>query len=65
MAKRLQRAAAIMEAAPAEVTEWNESIVHQLVEEVKVLSKDEIKVTFRNGITISQTIPTIRQEAAS
>ena len=65
MAKRLQRAAAIMEAAPAEVTEWNESIVHQLVEEVKVLSKDEIKVTFRDGITISQTIPTIRQEAAS
>ena len=65
MAKRLQRAAAVIEAAPAEVTEWNESIVHQLVEEVKVLSKDEIQVTFRNGITISQTIPAIRQEAAS
>lgn len=65
MAKRLQRAAAVMEAAPAEVTEWNESIVHQLVEEVKVLSKDEILVTFRNGITISQTISPIRQEAAS
>ena len=65
MAKRLQRAAAVMEAAPAEVTEWNESIVHQLVEEVKVLSKDEIRITFRNGITISQTISPIRQEAAS
>ena len=65
MAKRLQRAAAVMEAAPAEITEWNESIVHQLVEEVKVLSKDEIQVTFRNGITITQTIPAIRQEAAS
>lgn len=65
MAKRLRRAAAVMGAAPAEVTEWNESIVHQLVEEVKVLSKDEIQVTFRNGIMISQTIPAIRQEAAS
>ena len=65
MAKRLQRAAVVIEAAPAEVTEWNESIVHQLVEEVKVLSKDEILVTFRNGITISQTISPIRQEAAS
>lgn len=65
MAKRLQRAAAVMEMAPAEVTEWNESIVHQLVEEVKVLSKDEIQVTFRNGITITQTIPAVRQEAAS
>lgn len=65
MAKRLQRAAAVMEAAPAEVMEWNESIIHQLVEEVKVLSKDEIRITFRNGITITQTIPAIRQEAAS
>ncbi|WP_300764841.1 recombinase family protein [uncultured Oscillibacter sp.] len=65
MAKRLQRAATVMEAAPAEVTEWNESIIHQLVEEVKVLSKDEIRITFRNGITISQTISPIRQEAAS
>ena len=65
MAKRLQRAAAVMEMAPAEVMEWNESIVHQLVEEVKVLSKDELRVTFRNGITITQTIPAVRQEAAS
>lgn len=65
MAKRLQRAAAVMEAAPTEVTEWSESIVHQLVEEVKVLSKDEIRITFRNGITITQTIPAVRQEAAS
>ena len=49
MAKKLRCAATIMEVAPAEVTEWNESIVHQLVEEIKVLSKNEIKVTFRNG----------------
>ena len=65
MAKKLRCAATIMEAAPAEVTEWNESIVHQLVEEIKVLSKDEIKVTFRNGTEITQTISALRQEAAS
>lgn len=65
MAKRLQRAAAVMEAAPAEVTEWNESIVHQLVEEVKVLSKDEIQITFKNGTVVTQTISAIRQEEAS
>ena len=51
--------------APAEVTEWNESIVHQLVEEIKVLSKDELRVTFRNGITITQTISAPRQKEAS
>jgi len=65
MAKKLRCAAAVMEAAPAEVTEWNESIVHQLVEEIKVLSKDEIKVTFRNGTEITQTISALQQEAAS
>ena len=65
MAKRLQRATAVMEMAPAEVTEWNESIVHQLVEEIKVLSKDELRVTFRNGITITQTISAPRQKEAS
>ena len=65
MAKRLPRATAVMEMAPAEVTEWNESIVHQLVEEIKVLSKDELRVTFRNGITITQTISAPRQKEAS
>lgn len=65
MAKKLRCAATIMEAAPTEVTEWNESIAHQLVEEIKVLSKDEIKVTFRNGTEITQTISALRQEAAS
>ena len=65
MAKKLRCAAAVMEAAPAEVTEWNESVVHQLVEEIKVLSKDEIKVTFRNGTEITQTISALQQEAAS
>ena len=65
MAKRLQRAAAVMEMAPAEVTEWNESVVHQLVEEIKVLSKDDLEVMFRNGITITQTISAPHQKEAS
>ena len=65
MAKKLRCAAAVMEAAPVEVTEWNESVVHQLVEEIKVLSKDEIKVTFRNGTELTQTISALQQEAAS
>lgn len=56
MAKRLQYAAAVMEAAPAEVTEWSESIVHQLVEEVRVLSKDRLLVRFRGGMEIEQEL---------
>lgn len=65
LARRLRWAAEVMEAAPAEVTEWKESIVHQLVEEIRVLSKDEIHVTFRNGTEITQSISVVRQEAAS
>lgn len=65
LTRRLRWAAEVMEAAPAEVTEWKESIVHQLVEEIRVLSKDEIHVTFRNGTEITQSISVVRQEAAS
>ena len=65
LARRLRWAAEVMEAAPAEVTEWKESIVHQLVEEIRVLSKDEIHVTFRNGTEITQSISVVCQEAAS
>ncbi len=65
LTRRLRWAAEVMEAAPAEVTEWKESIVHQLVEEIRVLSKDEIHVTFRNGTEITQSISVVCQEAAS
>ena len=65
LTRRLEWAEQVMAEAPAEVTEWNESIVHQLVGEVKVLSKDEIEITFKNGTKIVQTIFVERQKAAS
>jgi hypothetical protein len=45
-----------MEITPVEVTEWDESIIHQLLESVKILSKDQLQVCFRSGIEITQTI---------
>jgi len=45
-----------MESAPAEITEWNENIVHQLVEEVKVLYKDRILVRFKGGAEGEQSL---------
>ena len=38
------------------ITEWDESAVRQLVETVKVLSKDEIVVTLKGGIEVQQKI---------
>ena len=45
-----------MEDASPHITEWDESAVRQLVETVKVLSKDEIAVTLKGGIEIRQKI---------
>lgn len=42
--------------AGAYITEWDESAVRQLVETVKILSKDEVAVTLKGGIEICQKI---------
>ena len=38
------------------ITEWDESAVRQLVETVKILSKDEVAVTLKGGIELCQKI---------
>ena len=43
-----------MEQLPAELTQWEESTIRQLVDTVKVLSKDRILVCLRGGIQIKQ-----------
>lgn len=52
--QRIREATDILEEAPAEITEWNESLIRQLVEMVKVLSKDRILVRLRGGMQIEQ-----------
>ena len=37
-------------------TEWSETLVRQLVDTVKVLSADRIRVCLRGGIEIEQTL---------
>ena len=54
--QRIQDAAQTLEDASPHITEWDESAVRQLVETVKVLSKDEIAVTLKGGIEIRQKI---------
>ena len=49
-------AAQTLENASSYITEWDESAVRQLVETVKILSKDEVAVTLKGGIEICQKI---------
>lgn len=54
--QRIQDAAAALEGAPAEITEWNESMIRQLVDTVKVVSAEKIIVFLRGGREIEQPI---------
>lgn len=54
--QRIQDAASALETAPAEITEWDEALIRQLVDTVKVVSADKIIVFLRGGGQIEQTI---------
>lgn len=53
---RIQNAVDILNAGSAESTEWDESKIRQLVDTVKMLSVDRIRVCFQGGLGIEQTI---------
>ena len=54
--KRLLAVSAAMEHISAELTEWDEEVIHQLLEKVTVLSREKIRVTFRDGREIEQYV---------
>ncbi|NBI67905.1 recombinase family protein [Pseudoflavonifractor sp. 60] len=54
--RRIQDAVNILSSGSAEITEWDESMIRQLVDTVKVLSAERIKVYLHGGIEIEQTI---------
>lgn len=51
---RIRHAVEIMEKSSSEIAEWNESMIRQLVDWVKIVSSDEILVCLRGGIEIRQ-----------
>jgi len=53
---RIQDAVNTLNTGSAEITEWSESTIRQLVDTVKVLSADRIRVYLRGGVEIEQTI---------
>ena len=54
--KRLLAVSAAMEHMTAALTEWDEEVIHQLLEKVTVLSREKIRVTFRDGREIEQYV---------
>ena len=51
-----QRIAPIPESASPQFVQWDETVIRQLVETVRVLSKDEVAVILKSGIEIRQRI---------
>ena len=52
--QRIADAAELLDRDTLDITEWDESIIRQMVETVKVMSKDEIIVTLKGGAEINQ-----------
>lgn len=53
---RITGATSLLAGSSTELTVWNESIIRQLVDTVKVLSKDKIIVYLHGGIEIEQDV---------
>ena len=58
--RRIRDAVDILNSGSPEITEWNESVVRQLVDTVKVLSANRIRVYLRGGMESEQTLKDIR-----
>ena len=56
ISRRIHAAASAMTAATVGITEWDDGVVYQMLEKVTVLTGNRIKVTFRNGVEIEQTV---------
>ncbi len=54
--QRILDAVELLNSDTAAITEWDESVIRQLVDTVKVLSADLICVCLRGGIEIEQTV---------
>ena len=52
--KRIGDAINTLNTGSADINEWDESIIRQLVDTVKVMSKDRIVVYLRGGIEVQQ-----------
>lgn len=55
-AQQMEQAASLLKKTSPELTEWNEPIIRQLVDTVRVLSEDEITIYLQGGIQVQEKI---------
>ena len=60
--RRIEDAADALEQASADITQWDEPLIRQLVDTVKVVSAEKIIVYLRGGIEIEQNMIQQRKE---
>ena len=54
--RRVQAVASVLDGLSAELTQWDDNGVYQMLEKVTVLSREMIRVTLRNGMEIEQAV---------
>ena len=55
--QRVRAAADLMEQLSEKLTQWDEGVIRQLVDTVKVVSAEEIVVYLRGGVDVRQELP--------
>ena len=54
--RRVQAAVSVLDGLSAELTQWDDNVVYQMLEKVTVLSREMIRATLRNGMEIEQAV---------
>ena len=54
--KRIQDAVRLLNNSSAEVTEWDEGMIRQLLDYVKVLAEDRVLICLRGGIEVERFV---------
>lgn len=54
--RRVQAAVSALDGLSAELSQWDDNVVYQMLEKVTVLSREMIRVTLRNGMEIEQVV---------
>jgi len=52
----MQRVTMALKSTSNKLTDWDDGTIYQMLEKVTVLADNRIKVTFRNGVEIEQTV---------
>ena len=54
--RRINDAMKILSDSSAEIKDWDESLIRQLVDSIKVLSEDRVRICLRGGIEVERFV---------